>query len=144
MHFCIQRSKMFRSIIILIFVASNLILNAQTNPVCEKIYDTPDSLAKYKNGKKSLAQYVNDKIIPILGDCIKQKMEFVNSMTIKFTIDLNGKVVAVDYLKPVLTDYCKGKLNAELLKMDGWLPGKMGETKVCSIYIYPINCIKWQ
>lgn len=144
MRFYIRRSNMFRSIIILIFVASNLILNAQTNTACEKIYDTPDSLAKYKNGKKSLAQYVNDKIIPILGDCIKQKMEFVNSMTIKFTIDLNGKVIAVDYLKPVLTDYCKEKLNAELLKMDGWQPGKIGEMQVCSIYVFPINCIKWQ
>ncbi|MBL7912601.1 MAG: hypothetical protein JNJ41_16185 [Bacteroidia bacterium] len=135
---------MFRSISILICLVLNMSIHSQTNPTCEKIYDNPDSLAKYKTGKKSLAQYVNDKIIPILGDCIKQKMEFVNSMTIKFTIDLNGKVVAVDYLKPVLTDYCKGKLNAELLKMDGWHPGKVAETKVCSIYIYPINCIKWQ
>lgn len=122
----------------------NMSIHSQSNPVCEKIYDTPDSLAKYKNGKKSLSQYVNDKIIPILGDCIKKKMEFVNSMTIKFTIDLNGKVIAVDYLKPVLTDYCKGKLNDELLKMDGWHPGKMGAKDVCSIYIFPIGCIKWQ
>jgi hypothetical protein len=135
---------MFRSIVILIFVASNLSLNAQTNTTCEKIYDTPDSLAKYKNGKKSLSQYVNDKIIPILGDCIKQKMEFVNSMTIKFTIDLNGKVIAVDYLKPVLTDYCIGKLNAELLKMEGWRPGIANNANVCSTFIYPIAEIRWE
>ena len=135
---------MFRSIAILIIVALSMRLHSQTNSICEKVYDTPDSLAKYKDGKKSISKYVNDKIIPILGDCIKQKMELVNSMTIKFTIDLNGKVIAVDYLKPVLTDYCKGKLTAELLKMDGWHPGKMLDKNVCSIFIYQIAGIRWE
>lgn len=144
MRFCIRRNDMYRSITILILIVLSIHLNSQTNSVCEKIYDSPDSLAKYKNGKKSLSQYTNDKIIPILGDCIKQKMEFVNSMTIKFTIDLNGKVIAVDYLKPVLTDYCKGKLTAELLKMDGWHAGKILDKNVCSVFTYQIAGIRWE
>ena len=110
---------------------------------CEKIYDKPDTMAHYKTERNDLPRYISAKILPLLGDCIKQKMEFVYSMEIKFTIDETGKVIAVDFLKPVLSDYCSGKLRAEFLTMEGWRPAKFNGKKVCSYFIYSIGGITW-
>lgn len=129
--------------IILFFFFLNTICIAQKN-VCEKIYDTPDTLARYKNGKKDLHAYFQEKIIPILGDCIKQKLDVVHSMTIKLTIDAAGKVNTVEIVKPELSDYCKTQLKTEFLLMQGWTPGILGTEKVCSVFIYPIAGIRWQ
>ncbi|MBA3683231.1 MAG: hypothetical protein H0W73_19005 [Bacteroidetes bacterium] len=128
---------------ILLFLLLNAFCFAQTTP-CEKIYNTPDSLAKYKTGKKDLHAYFQEKIIPILGDCIKQKLDVVYSMTIKLTIDATGKVNAVEFLKPELTEYCKTKLTTEMLQMQGWKPGMASKQNVCSVFIYPIAGIRWQ
>lgn len=116
---------------------------AQKN-TCEKIYDTPDTLAQYKNGKKDMHVYFQEKIIPILGDCIKQKLDLVHSMKIKFIIDLKGKVTTVEILEPVLSEYCKTKLITEFMQMQGWKSGIAASEKVCSVFIYPIAGIRWQ
>ncbi|MEO6306106.1 MAG: hypothetical protein ABIP51_23360 [Bacteroidia bacterium] len=128
--------------LIIIFTLFSFNIFSQTK-ICEKIYDTPDTLAHYKSERKDLPKYFSAKILPILSDCIKQKMEFVYSMDVKFTIDESGKVFAVEFLKPVLSDYCSGKLRAELLAMEGWQPAKVKGNKVCSIYIYSIGGITW-
>ncbi len=110
---------------------------------CEKICEKPDSTAHYKKERNDLPRYVSSKILPILGDCIKQKMEFVYSMEIKFTIAENGKVIAVDFLKPELSDYCSAKLRTEFLTMEGWHPAKLNGVSVCSYYLYSIGGITW-
>lgn len=121
----------------------NVFCRAQKG-TCEKICNTPDTLAQYKNGKKDLHVYFQEKIIPILGDCIKQKLDVVHSMTIKFTIDITGKVNNIEFLKPLLTDYCKTKLTIELLQMQGWKAGTLDGKKVCSVFVYPIAGIRWE
>ncbi len=133
--------KLFK--IIFFFTLLNTFCISQTKP-CDKIYDTPDSLAQYKSGKKDLRTYIQEKIILILGDCIKQKLDVVHSMTIKFTIDAMGKVNAVEITEPVLSEYCRTKLTVELLQMQGWKPGIINGQKVCSVFIYPIAGIRWQ
>lgn len=129
--------------IIFLFIMLNVFCFAQKN-TCEKIYDTPDTLAQYKSGKKDMHAYFQDKIMPILGDCIKQKLDVVHSMTIKLTIDAIGKVNAVEILKPDLSEYCKTKLIAEFKQMQGWKAGIVGPEKVCSVFIYPVAGIRWQ
>lgn len=129
--------------LILFFVSLNVFCVAQKN-ACENIYDTPDTLAQYKNGKKDMHVYFQEKIIPILGDCIKQKLDVVHSMKIKFIIDLKGKVTSVEILEPVLSEYCKTKLIAEFIQMQGWKSGIAGNQKVCSVFIYPVSGIRWQ
>lgn len=128
---------------ILLLVFSNMLCFSQPQP-CEKIYDTPDTLAQYKTGKKDLHVYFQDKIIPILADCIKQKLDVAHSMTIKLTVDDTGKVNSVEILKPVLSEYCKTRLIIEFMQMQGWKPGISGSQKVCSVFIYPVAGIRWQ
>jgi len=125
-------------------VLLNSLCFSQAKTSCEKVFDTADTLAQYKNGKKDMHAYFQEKIIPILGDCIKQKLDVVHSMKIKFTIDLNGKVSAVEILEPTLSDYCKTKLITEFMQMQGWKPGIVSGNKVCSVFIYPVAGIRWQ
>lgn len=128
--------------IILLFLLFGFRFFSQTK-TCEKICDKPDTMAHYKTERNDLPRYISAKILPILGDCIKQKMEFVYSMDIKFTIDETGKVITVDFLKPVLSDYCSGKLRAEFLTMEGWHPATVYGNNVCSYFIYSIGGITW-
>ena len=115
----------------------------QTNG-CDTIYNNPETMAQYKNDFKGLSDYLTNELVPIIADCIKRDTEIIASLHIILTIDSNGKVVDATFPKHNLTLLCKDELKKKLLTMNGWTAGQNDGRPVCSKFIWPISCLKWE
>lgn len=116
----------------------------QVDNACDTIYTAPETPANYPNDMKGLMNYNNEKLIPIISDCIKQDGEIIASFHAVLTIDKAGKVIDVKFQNLKASAACKAKLRLELLAMEGWIPAQLNGKNVCSDYYFSIGCLKWQ
>lgn len=111
---------------------------------CDTIFNYAEVMPKYINDLKGLSDYFLKELVPIIEGCIKRDKEIIESLQIKLTIDVNGKVIDAIFPKNNLNSQCKEELKKKLLTMTGWTPGRKDGRPVCCNFIWPINCIKWE
>lgn len=68
----------------------------------------------------------------------------ISSLCIKLTIDKRGKVAAVEFPGLQAGENCREQLSREMMTMTGWTAGQMDGKYVCSIFFWPIRCLKWE
>jgi len=110
----------------------------------DTVYSSPDTMPMYKDGDNGLSQYFTKELAPIIGACIKRDTTIIASLCIVLTIDSNGKVIEATFPTHNLTTLCKDDLKKKLFTMNGWRAGQKEGRPVCSIFNWPIRCIKWE
>lgn len=111
---------------------------------CDTIYKNPEVKAQFKKGDKELDNYLMNHIIPILHRSMERDEEIISGLFMFLTINSEGKVTEVTFSRGELSERCKEELKKELLTMEGWQPAIMNNQAVCSTYLWPIHCLKWQ
>lgn len=129
----------------LILVLISVSLKAQTSVApCDKLVAEPDTMPTYEGGENGLFEYIGERIVPVVSDCMKNEKAIITSVYITLTINKVGQVVSVDFPRLKASDACKSKLRTELMRMKGWSPGKYKGKPVCSQYLLPIPCMLWK
>lgn len=130
---------------ILTFIAllNSSVILGQTINKCDTIYDFVEQMPKHEKDIQGLMDYMSKDLIPIVGECMKRDNSLIASLRIILTIDKDGHVIDASFSGPVLTDQCKNDLKKKLLTMTGWQAGQHNGKDVCTHFIWPISCIKW-
>lgn len=131
---------------VLLIIASTLsctATKAQVTQVCDTVYKDVDINAQYKNGSKDLSDFAWKDLMPVLSKGIYRIEDAPTRLLIYLTIDMNGNVIEANFKRSTLTKSCETQLIERLIKMKGWIPGKANGKPVCSIFYFPISCIKW-
>jgi hypothetical protein len=115
----------------------------QLGNLCDTIYEKPEKLAQFKNGTDDLMVYTINNLGPILSNYIIEGGNIIESLYIKMTIDLFGKVVEVDFPRLEASQSCKERLKKEILAMENWTPGQVDGKSACTVFVWPIACLKW-
>lgn len=113
---------------------------------CDKVleFQEVDSLPKYNTGDTGLLKYILNDIAVTLTNCIRRDSMIPASMRFFLTIDKNGQVVDVDFLKIDATDQCKQALKQQFITtMPKWIPAIRAGAAVCCRRPVAINCLKW-
>jgi len=133
-----------KQILFLLFLltVSDVVLS-QTGNYCQKIYsgDEVDQEAIYKSGVQSIISDTQKEILPIISDCIENGDEMITSMRAKLTIDSEGKIIDVVFIRLNASDQCKEKVKQKMMSLSGWFPAIKDKANVCSYYYWSINCI---
>lgn len=131
--------------ILIILLLTNWTLSFSQSTACDTIYDHPDKLASFAKGNKGLLDFVSKHLMQSLQDCKKETGHLVTKLNVKLTINHLGKVISVDFLQADIPQSCKDSMKLNfLIDMDNWTPAINKGENVCSIFILPISCIKWQ
>ncbi len=126
------------------FLLVSLQLFAQTPVPCDVVCSEPDTLPAYIDGETGLFEFIGQRIVPVVSDCMKNDKAIITSVYITLTINKVGQVVSVDFPKLKASDDCKRKLKTELMRMRGWIPAKYKGKPVCSQYLLPVPCMLWK
>ncbi len=116
---------------------------SQTNS-CDTIYTELVEIPKYEQGTVGLSHYFTNELLPIIVNFVEPDADIMTGFIIILTIDKNGKVIEATFPKSKLTGVGEEKLKEKLLGMTNWIAGKENEISVCSTFIWPITCIKWE
>lgn len=111
---------------------------------CDTIYKYTEVIAQFKNEQISLDKYFDKHIIPILVRSRERDNNIITKLQIVLTINSRGNVVDATFSRAKLSERCKEELKKELLTMEGWQSAIMNNQSVCSTYLWPIHCLKWQ
>ena len=111
---------------------------------CATIYKYTEVPAQFKSELITLDKYFDKNVIPILARDMERGNEIISSLHIILTINSQGKVIDVTFSRSKLSEICKEELKKELLAMEGWQPAIINNNPVCSYYLWPISCLKWQ
>jgi hypothetical protein len=84
--------------------------------------------------------------MPVIGDCYTRDDFMVTKMTMILTIGTEGDVLEATFpdKQTLIPARCQERLRERILKMKGWLPGKIKGKVVCSYYFWTIGCILWE
>ncbi len=111
---------------------------------CDTVYSNPETPPHYDQDTKGLFDYFTKALVPTISDCIKRDTGIIASLYIILTIDNNGKIIDATFPRQNLTSTCKADLKKKLLTMSGWKAGQANGQPVCSNFIWPIGCLKWE
>lgn len=133
-----------KQLIFLIFllpVYNNVL--SQSNSTCTKIYDGDevDQEAIYKSGSQSILFDTRKEIYPVFSDCAENGDELITSMRAKLTVDSEGKVIDVVFIRFNASDKCKELVKQKMMSLTGWTPATKDGVNVCSYYYWIISCI---
>lgn len=131
-----------KTLISLILCLISSLVHGQTSVECDSIYTFTETSPSFKNGKLEFFKYINDEVITTLSDCKEESLP--TRLLISFTINKMGDVIEVTFNELYVSTDCKNKLRAQLLSMEGWIPGMINDSPVCSVYTLPISCILWK
>lgn len=112
--------------------------------VCDTVYRNTQYPASYAAGQDSLQKFVFRDLTNVIVRCKEEGEDPPTKLFIELTIDYTGTVVDVHFRKPALSHRCEMMLCNKLIGMKGWKPARHNDKEVCSIFIIPVNCIKWQ
>ncbi|MBL0104314.1 MAG: hypothetical protein IPP51_11510 [Bacteroidetes bacterium] len=128
----------------LIFIVSFQLKAQNAVEPCDKICAEPDTMPAYEDGETGLFDYIGQRIVPVVSDCMKNEKAIITSVYITLTINKVGQVVSVDFPRLKASDECKNKLRGAIMRMKGWKPAKFKGKPVCSQYLLPIPCMLWK
>ncbi|MCC6410429.1 MAG: hypothetical protein IT270_02145 [Saprospiraceae bacterium] len=117
-------------------------LNAQI--VCDTIYGSPETPPIYGHNFDAFYMYFNDSIVPVLQECMKQEDTVISGLVVRFTLDYNGHVLDVEFLRINAGEACKQRVRERFMAMGDWSPGWVRGEPVCSYAVWPIRCLKWE
>lgn len=135
--------KIIYLIVTFIFINKNAF--SQTEK-CDTIYSNPDSLSVFKSGPIGLREFVQNELIPVIQLKCNNETEMLSSLKIRFTINSMGEVIDAKFIQPKLDDlseHCKNEIYAKAKTLKGFKAASNNGIPVCSYYILPISCIKW-
>ena len=140
-----MKKKLGLEIILMLFmIVSQFYTFCQTQiSECDTIYEVVEIEPQFKNGSQGLFDYIKSDITPILEKCNKRDGEIISKMYVKLTINSLGNVIHVELKKMTGTKQCQTELKEKFLELIDWIPGKRNGHAVCSNYLLPISCIKW-
>jgi hypothetical protein len=113
---------------------------------CDTIYSNPDSLAVFNGGSIGLREFVFNELLTVIQLKCNNETEMLSSLKIRFTINSLGEVIDAKFIQPKLDDlseHCKNEIYAKAKTLKGFKAASNNGIPVCSYYILPINCIKW-
>lgn len=113
---------------------------------CDTIYSNPDSLAVFKSGSRSLLEFVSNELIPVIQLKCTNEIEKISSLKIRFTINSFGEVIDAKIIQSNpddLSEDCKNEICLKAKTLKGFKAAFYNGIPVCSYYIFPISCIKW-
>jgi hypothetical protein len=122
----------------------------QAMDCCDTIYSNPVTAPTYKDGEAGLMKYIRNSLLTVYNDCYVLEGDVITRQAISLTIDCNGKVREVEFVrtnligKTELSELCRGRLKRELLKMNGWTAAQLRGQNICSKFLIPISCILWK
>lgn len=128
----------------LLLILTTSICKGQNKEHCKMIYKAVDEAPCYLSGTVGLHRYFTKELMPIIGECYKQDDFMVTKMTMILTIGAEGHVIEVTFPDKQIPTRFQAQLREPLLKMSGWLPGKIKGKPVCSYYLWTIGCILWE
>jgi hypothetical protein len=112
--------------------------------VCDTVYGSPDTPPIYGHNFDSFYTYFNDSIVPVLQQCMKLEDTIISSLVVRFTLDYDGHVLDVEFIRINAGEACKQQLREQFKTMEDWSPGWVSGEPVCSYAVWPIRCIKWE
>lgn len=113
---------------------------------CDTIYSNPDSLAVFKSDSRSLLEFVSNELIPVIKLKCNNEIEKISSLKIRFTINSFGEVIDAKIIHSYpddLSEDCKNEICLKAKTLKGFKAAFNNGIPVCSYYILPISCIKW-
>lgn len=116
-------------------------LNAQI--VCDTVYGSPETPPYYGHDFQAFYTYFDNKVAPVLQECMQQEGTVISSFVVRFTLDYNGQVLDVEFLRINAGEACKQRVRERFMAMDDWSPGWVCGEPVCSYAVWPIRCLKW-
>lgn len=131
-------------IILTMVFLEGLTLSYSQTVACDTIYTELAEIPTYEQGTVGLSHYFTNELLPIIVNFVEPDADIMTGFIIILTIDKNGKVIEATFPKSKLTGVCEEKLKEKLLGMTNWIAGKENEISVCSTFIWPITCIKWE
>lgn len=113
---------------------------------CDSVYNFPEITPKYKNNTEGLMDYLRSDLTPIISNYHSKdkSLSLISRMYLTLTINKEGKVVDVVFIKIHTSEACKKELKEKILTMTGWTPGKHGNSVVCSKFYWSTSCIYWK
>jgi len=126
----------------LLFYIFTVSLNAQT--ACDTIYGSPETHPHYGHDFLAFYTYFDKNIAPVLQECMKTEGTVISSLVVRFTLDCDGKILDVDFIRINAGEACKKRLREQFLVMGHWIPGLVCGEPVCSYAVWPIRCLKWE
>lgn len=117
-------------------------LNAQI--VCDTIYGSPETHPHYGHDFQAFYTYFDTNVAPVLQECMKQQGTVISSLLVRFTLDCDGKVMDVAFLRINAGEACKQRVREQFMAMGDWVPGLVCGKPVCSYAVWPIRCLKWE
>lgn len=135
--------KIIYLIVSFILVNKNAFSQAEK---CDTIYSNPDSLAVFKSGSLGLIKFVNNELIPVIQLKCDNEIEKISSLKIRLTINNTGEVINAKLIQSFPEDLstdCEKEICTKFLELNGFKAASNDGLPVCSYYIFPINCIKW-
>jgi len=110
---------------------------------CDTVYVVCDQMPKYKVGDQSVLDYSLNTIAPIIKKHNDLRGQLISKIKMDLIISDQGKVVFAEVTSAV--DYeLKKALRDQLMFMQDWTPGKIGNQEVCTKVTIPIACFKWE
>jgi hypothetical protein len=110
--------------------------------VCDTVYRAVQHPAAYAHD--SLQQYIFRSITEVITQCRSEGEEPATKLYLELTIDYTGTVADVHLRKPALSQRCEAMLRNKFIGIKSWKPARHNDQEVCSIFIIPVNCMKWQ
>jgi TonB family protein len=115
-------------------------LSAQeSKPDCDSLLTLkdPQILPQFPGGKDSLNKFIQENTI-LPADLFDSYIQ--GSVYVQFTVDRNGKIHNIIIIKGVTKEYNDIAISI-IKKMPKWIPGKIGETPICTTLVVPVKFI---
>ncbi len=113
---------------------------------CDTIYSNPDSLAVFSGGSIGLREFIFNELLTVIQLKCNNETEIPSSLKIRLTINSIGEVIDAKFIQPKhddLSEHCKNEIYAKAKTLKGFKAAFNNGIPVCSYYILPISCIKW-
>ncbi len=128
--------------IVLLFL-DGIMAKASAQADCDTVYNLPEIMPQFGNSELDILNYVAEELAPVFRECYALDSSYISSLKVRLTLDKNGKVQEVRFIRLKSSDSCEALIREKLFSMEGWTPGKVNGEPVCSRIVVPISCIKW-
>lgn len=128
------RKVFISSIISLVFCANTFAQDQCTTPV-----DKSDKKVEFKDGDRTLFQFMDTVMFPVILNCIQRDRIKITSLHIRLTVDCKGDVIDATFQEENLSQNCRKEMKDKLLTLKGWNPAMQNGKAVSGYYEIPIG-----
>jgi hypothetical protein len=132
-------SRILKVIVFLLFCKVGF-LQAYAQP-CDTLYEAFETTKPAF--PKDPYQEVFSQILPPLSELKETYGIVISRLTLKLMISSEGKILKVDFVQRLPEKY-QDMITENLRRNSTWEAAEVKGVPVCSILLYPINCILWR